>query len=344
MEGEILELLARIKEQSDKSRLFSEDQTKLAFVLPILRRLGWDTEDVDEVHPEFSVEHRRVDYALVLKGRPAVFIEAKRPSEDLDNKSYEEQLLDYSFRQTVELAVLTNGLSWSFYLPREGDDWRSRKFYTIDIIEQDEIDASSRLTELLSKANTYSGKALESAKKIFKGKVRKDAIRDALPDSWNKIVREPDSLLAELLAETTERLCGFKPDEAEAADFIRQHQDRLVLRSLPDPRVRIQAPEEENDSSPRPGGRKGFEQVKDYLIPVIQRMRNGESHTDTFQSVAEKLDVVRNTVQAQCTTRLKLSTQEFVGYVQSGEIIQIIKNEHPQQIELIERELGPLYS
>ena len=232
MEGEILELLARIKEQSDKSRLFSEDQTKLAFVLPILRRLGWDTEDVDEVHPEFSVEHRRVDYALVLKGRPAVFIEAKRPSEDLDNKSYEEQLLDYSFRQTVELAVLTNGLSWSFYLPREGDDWRSRKFYTIDIIEQDEIDASSRLTELLSKANTYSGKALESAKKIFKGKVRKDAIRDALPDSWNKIVREPDSLLAELLAETTERLCGFKPDEAEAAEFIRQHQDRLVIRDV----------------------------------------------------------------------------------------------------------------
>ena len=88
---------------------------------------------------------------------------------------------------------------------------------------------SSRLTELLSKANTYSGKALESAKRIFKGKVRKDAIRDTLPDAWNKIVGEPDSLLAELLAETTERLCGFKPDEAEAAEFIRQHQDILVL-------------------------------------------------------------------------------------------------------------------
>ena len=235
MENEILELLARLKEQSDKYRSFNEDRTKLGIVLPILRRLGWNTEDVDEVHPEFSVEHRRVDYALVLEGRPAVFIEVKRPSEDLDNESHEEQLLDYSFRQTVDLAVLTNGLSWSFYLPREGDDWRSRKFYTIDIIEQDEIDASSRLTELLSKANTYSGKALESAKRIFKGKVRKDAIRDTLPDAWNKIVCEPDSLLAELLAETTEKLCGFKPDEVEAAEFIRQHQDRLVLRSLLDP-------------------------------------------------------------------------------------------------------------
>ena len=221
MESGILELLTRLKEQSDKHRSFNEDRTKLGIVLPILRRLGWNTEDVDEVYPEFSVEHRRVDYALVLEGRPAVFIEAKRPSEDLDNESHEEQLLDYSFRQTVGLAVLTNGLSWSFYLPREGDDWRSRKFYTIDITQQDETDASSRLTELLSKANTYSGKALESAKRIFKGKVRKDAIRDTLPDAWNKIVREPDSLLTERLAETTERLCGFKPDEAEAAEFIR---------------------------------------------------------------------------------------------------------------------------
>ena len=232
MESEILELLARLKEQSDKHESFNEDRTKLGIVLPILRRLGWNTEDVDEVYPEFSVEHRRVDYALVLEGRPAVFIEAKRPSEDLDNESHEEQLLDYSFRQTVDLAVLTNGLSWSFYLPREGDDWRSRKFYTIDITEQDETDASSRLTELLSKANTCSGKALESAKRIFKGKVRKDAIRDTWPKAWNKIVREPDSLLAELLAETTEKLCGFKPDEAEAAEFIREHQDRLVLMRL----------------------------------------------------------------------------------------------------------------
>ena len=238
MESGILELLTRLRGQSDKIRLFNEDQTKNGIVLPILRRLGWDTEDVDEVHPEFSVEQRRVDYALVLEGRPAVFIEVKRPSEDLDNESHEEQLLDYSFRQTVDLAVLTNGLSWSFYLPREGDDWRSRKFYTIDIIEQDETDASSRLTELLSKANTYSGEALESAKKIFKGKVRKDAIRDTLPDAWNKIVREPDSLLAELLAETTERLCGFKPDESEAAEFIRQHQDRLVLTLIDPPPVK----------------------------------------------------------------------------------------------------------
>ena len=47
------------------------------------------------------------------------------------------QLLDYSFRQGVELAILTNGKTWWFYLPTKKGDWKARKFYTIDIIQQE---------------------------------------------------------------------------------------------------------------------------------------------------------------------------------------------------------------
>ncbi|MDE2705932.1 MAG: type I restriction endonuclease [Gemmatimonadota bacterium] len=346
MGNEMLELLTRLKEQSEKRRSYNEDQAKQGIVLPILRQLGWDTEDVEEVHPEFSIEQDRIDYALVLEGRPAVFIEAKRPSEDLDNESHEEQLLGYSFRQTVDLAILTNGLTWSFYLPREGGDWRSRKFYTLDITQQHVKDASSRLTELLSKSNIASREALESAKRIFRGKVRKDRIRETLPKAWNKIVLEPDSLLAELLAETTERLCGFKPDEEEAAEFIRQYRDRLKLTpSIP--KV-VQPPKGGNKGQPRPSnekGRKGFELVKDYLIPVIRFMKEEDrSHAEAFRLVADNLGVKRNTVQDRCTRGLDIPfTDEFSSLVQSGEIIQRAKKKRPQQIELIERELKPLY-
>ena len=345
---EMLELLTRLKEQSDKSRSYNEDQAKQGIVLPILRQLGWDTEDVEEVHPEFSIGQDRIDYALVLEGRPAVFIEAKRPSEDLDNENHEEQLLGYSFRQTVDLAILTNGLTWSFYLPREGEDWRSRKFYTLDITQQHIKDASSRLTELLSKSNIASKEALESAKRILKGKVRKDRIRETLPKAWNKIVLEPDSLLAELLAETTERLCGFKPDEEEAAEFIRQYRDRLKLTPST-PKV-VQLPKGVNKDQPRPSNKKhrnkGFELVKDYLIPVIRFMKKEDkSRAEAFRLVADNLGVKRNTVQDRCTRGLGIPlTDEFSGLVQSGEIIQIVKKKRPQQIELIKRELEPLYS
>lgn len=348
MGNEMLELLTRLKEQSDKSRSYNEDQAKQGIVLPILRQLGWDTEDVEEVHPEFSIGQDRIDYALVLKGRPAVFIEAKRPSEDLDNENHEEQLLGYSFRQTVDLAILTNGLTWSFYLPREGEDWRSRKFYTLDITQQHIKDASSRLTELLSKSNIASKEALESAKRIFKGKVRKDRIRETLPKAWNKIVLEPDSLLAELLAETTERLCGFKPDEEEAAEFIRQYRDRLKL-TPPNPKI-VQLPKEENNDPPS-SSRERSKQLK-CAIMVIKLMKgDGKTHTKAFQLVAKRRGINSQAVYSACTRVLRFSpqeqfhTQEFVEAVSEDKIIKRLKKKYPQQqqIELIERELKPLY-
>ena len=75
--------------------------------------------------------------------------------------------------------------------------------------------------------------------------------------------------------------------------------------------------------------------VRDYLIPIIQLIRTGKSHSETFRSVAEKLGVTYQTVNSQCTRTLKLNTQEFIEHVRSGRIIQIMKNKYPQQIELI---------
>ncbi len=72
-------------------------------------------------------------------------------------------------------------------------------------------------------------------------------------------------------------------------------------------------------------------------------MRNGKSHKEVFRTVAEKLKVNYNTVSAQCTRGLGISTQEFIEHVRSGRIIQIMKNKYSDKRELIERELGDLY-
>ena len=87
---------------------FDEAATKQAIILPLLHLLGWNTYNIDEVTPEFSVENKRVDYSLRLNNINEVFLEVKKTSEDLEK--YQEQLLDYSFRQGVELAILTNAL------------------------------------------------------------------------------------------------------------------------------------------------------------------------------------------------------------------------------------------
>jgi len=43
-----------------------EAATKQAVVLKLLSLLGWDTFNIDEVTPEYSVAGKRVDYALKI--------------------------------------------------------------------------------------------------------------------------------------------------------------------------------------------------------------------------------------------------------------------------------------
>ncbi|MDA2933257.1 type I restriction endonuclease [Acidobacteria bacterium AH-259-D05] len=214
---------------------FDEAATKQAIILPLLHQLGWNTYNIDEVTPEFSVENRRVDYSLRLNNTNEVFLEIKKAGEDLER--FQEQLLDYSFRQGVELAVLTNGKTWWFYLPTKKGDWKTRKFYTIDLIQQEPEDVVQRFIDLLSRNTVQTGKALQHAESIYKGKQKKKLIEETIPEAWNKIITEPDSLLIDLLSETTENICGFKPETDETTRFLKTYEGRFLLSPEEEPPV-----------------------------------------------------------------------------------------------------------
>ncbi|MDP2209631.1 MAG: type I restriction enzyme HsdR N-terminal domain-containing protein [Bacteroidota bacterium] len=231
MIDDLVTLIEKIKSNSYVSS-YNEDQTKNGIILPILRRLGWDTENIDEVFPEFSIENQRVDYALRLKNKQVVFLEAKRPTEDLDNEGHQDQLLKYSYKVSVELAVFTNGITWYLYLPTAGVDWKSRKFSTVDLKAQESVSVANKLIELLSKKNIESGEALHTAKAIHQDKMKEGAIQDAIPVAWNKIIEEPDSLLLELLAENTEKICGHRPETSTLIKFLKSHQPRILTYIL----------------------------------------------------------------------------------------------------------------
>jgi hypothetical protein len=57
---------------------YDEAATKQAVVLKLLSLLGWDTFNIDEVTPEYSVAGKRVDYALKINNLDKVFIEVKK--------------------------------------------------------------------------------------------------------------------------------------------------------------------------------------------------------------------------------------------------------------------------
>lgn len=218
MNEELLRLVDDLK-RNKQLHTFDEAVTKQAVVLRVLKVLGWDPFNVDEVHPEYSVGSKKVDFALKHNGKIKVFLEVKKIGEDLEK--HQEQLLNYS-QEVVKLAVLTNGISWWFYLPLREGSWEQRKFYTIEISDQESKDIAEKFETFPSKDSVISGKAVEYAERIYKSKERQQLIERTLPRAWEKMITEPDKLLVELLADTVEKMCGYKPDIETTKQFLMQ--------------------------------------------------------------------------------------------------------------------------
>ena len=227
MNDRLLRLIQEFKK--NRSLLsFDEAATKQVVVLRILRYLGWDQYNRDEVYPEYSVAKKSVDYALRYNGSNKVFIEVKKINEDLEK--HQKQLLDYSFEEGIRLSILTNGISWWFYLPLHEGSWEQRKFYTIEIIDQESEDVVKKFEELLSKENVISGKAVENAENLYENRQKQYIIKETLPKAWNKIRIEPDEALVELLADTTEKLCGYRPGNEMVEQFLMRVSKEIVVR------------------------------------------------------------------------------------------------------------------
>jgi hypothetical protein len=94
-----------------------EQDTKAALIVPVLRALGWDVEDLEDV----KLEYRRrpsdnpVDYALFILRAPRLFIEAKSLGSHLDDGKWALQILNYATAAGVEWVALTDGNEWRIY-------------------------------------------------------------------------------------------------------------------------------------------------------------------------------------------------------------------------------------
>ena len=213
--------------------VLDESATKQGVVLNLLRLAGWDTFDVSQVVPEYRVGTRRVDYALRPGSPNAVFIEVKRPGEKLER--HQQQLLEYCFQEGVKMAVLTNGRTWWLYLPLQAGSWQQRRFLTIDLEVQEPSVVERLFLEYLSPEQVGSGQAVADAEDLVESQQRAEIIGKTIAAAWTQIVETPDELLVDLISETTERICGFKPEPELVKQFLagRAHARNDALNESP---------------------------------------------------------------------------------------------------------------
>lgn len=196
----------------------SEAAVSQGILLPALHHLGWPVFDTSIVVPEFSVEGRRVDYALCHPAaRPSVFVEVKKVGR---SDGADKQLFEYAFYLGVPMAIPTDGKEWSFYLPGEQGRYDERRVYKLDLLERDIEEAVDRLERYLRYERVCSGEALKSARADYQNVSRSREIEAILPKAWNALLEEPDSLLLDLLADKAEDLCGYKPDLDVCRKFL----------------------------------------------------------------------------------------------------------------------------
>lgn len=95
-------------EKEGRVNKYNEEMTKKDFILPLFEALGWKTTDSREVSAEEKISKKRVDYGFRINGIPKFFLEAKSFKEDLDDRKYIEQAINYSWHKGCTWAILTN--------------------------------------------------------------------------------------------------------------------------------------------------------------------------------------------------------------------------------------------
>ena len=125
----LLTLVEKLRKRIDvhgKGLRQSEALTRYALIDPLLRELGWDTEDPDLVIPEYNVSGGQVDYALLSEGKPIMMVEAKSLGTPLQDAL--DQGLRYCLIKRTRYLSITDGGRWGIYYDthKAGDPGKKR--------------------------------------------------------------------------------------------------------------------------------------------------------------------------------------------------------------------------
>lgn len=216
------EALAPIVEKIEKFRsLYKENEMAVRehIVNPILKNLGWNPENPEEVLPNVSTEEGVPDYSLIKNGKKILFVEAKKLSIDIEQKEGIRQLAKYSFSEGTKYGVLTNGAVWVLIRSfEEGTTLTERIVWKIDL-ENEELPAVLRKIVAISKTNIEHIEVL----------VKKDQILDEI---WQALLDEPEEMIKGLMPVVKSIISQGYPDyqfeDTEIEDFLKERIKDII--------------------------------------------------------------------------------------------------------------------
>lgn len=173
-----------------KDNIETEEATKNALVMPMLRALGYDVFNPLEVVPEFTADigtkkGEKVDYAILNEGVLSILIECKKVGVTL-NSNHTSQLYRYFGPTAARFGILTDGIIYEFYSDLDEQNKMDKKpFFIFDLFSHSETD-------------------LKELKKFSKSKYEEDSILSAANNL--KYARLIDAVLTEEFDDPSEEM------------------------------------------------------------------------------------------------------------------------------------------
>ncbi|MDP4284023.1 MAG: hypothetical protein Q8891_06340 [Bacteroidota bacterium] len=224
-ETAIREIITSIKQRE----FLNEAEVTNGIVMRILNSLNWNVFDTTKVKPQYGIEGKKIDFALCYPdNKPIIIIEVKALGKAVNT---DEQVLIYSFKTGIPIAILTDGQEWHFYLPAERGSLTERRFYKLDLLEREPNEIVEILSSYLGYEAIRDGSAFKKAKSDYDKQYKNKEINASIPTAWNKLLQDKDSTLVKLIAEKVADLCGYEPSEETIINFL------IGLNKTPDTQI-----------------------------------------------------------------------------------------------------------
>lgn len=335
--------LQRLADLSADEIGLNENNVKYNFIIPFLESFGYKKK----LDFEHSAQGGRIDILIDKVSDHSILIEVKSYGKNLDD--FIQQLKRYCDEERPVLAIISNGEEIRFYSPF----WRKPNFtetliYSVMRRHLSDEAIIGRIEVVLAKQFLEDGSVVKHIEQ------RENEISDIKKQMQSLDLRYQEKIttLGAQIDDLEEQIKSLhlqidsnktgvadlrREKEQEIEELMKQHLIHLV-------QAKQEASNISRETKPlggrRPLGRKGYEQLTDYLIPVIRLTKSGVKHTDAFHKIVKELDVTYQTANAQCTVRLgNISTERFVELIKNKGIKSFLKERFPDKASLVEREL-----
>lgn len=304
---------------SIKQREFlNEAEVTNGIVLRILNQLNWNIYDTKKVKPQFRIENKIIDFALCFPDtKPIIIIEVKALGKAANS---DEQVLTYSFKTGIPMAILTDGQEWHFYLPAERGSLSERRFYKLDLLERESNEIVEILSGYLDYETVKDGTAIKKAKSDYDKQYKNKEINASIPTAWEKLLHDKDKTLVTLISEKVADLCGYEPLEETVISFL------VGLNKTSEPIEKVNSDVIDNDEQivKRKKGNGDFRGVQ-FNNNVFENARNSIGTLEALLKLAiTKFPNSLNRIETQTTGRSRslISKQKTQLYTNRPDLLE----------------------